>query len=185
MVRSGKKTLQGVAAVIAVLIGIGAIYTVSTWPYNVVGWITYRVMGKPFPSRATELQHMKQFLAAKRKLNKKQYDSAYQDLEYLRQNVTVAFPFFKEIYLYLGYIYDIRGDFRSEEALHRELEEKDKVFAGFLRGLYAIHHGRTEEGKKYLSEAVKLDNQLNKLGKYRGVALKALGAAAPGQKKND
>ncbi len=185
MIKPQKKTLQVVAAVIVVMFGVASIYTVSTWPYNVVGWITYRVMGKPFPSRATELQHMKQFLAAKRKLNKKQYDSAYQDLEYLRQNVTVAFPFFKEIYLYLGYIYDIRGDFRSEEALHRELEEKDKVFAGFLRGLYAIHHGRTEEGKKYLSEAVKLDNQLNKLGKYRGVALKALGSAAPGQKKND
>lgn len=183
MVKPKKKTRQVVAAVVAVMFGTASIYTVLTWPYNIVGWLTYRVMGKSFPSRATELQHMKQFLAAKRKLNKKQYDSAYQDLEYLRRNVAVTFPFFKEIYLYLGYLYDIRGDFRSEEALHRELEAKDKVFASFLKGLYALHHGRAEEGKRYLSEAVKLDNQVNRLGKYRQTALKTLGTAEPAQNK--
>lgn len=185
MVKPEKKTRQVIAAFIAIMFGIASIYIVSTWPYNVVGWITYRVMGKPFPSRATELQYMKRFLAAKRQLNKKQYDAAYQELEYLRKNVSNTFPFFKEVYLYLGYIYDIRGDSRSEEALHRELEAKDRVFAGFLKGLYAIHHGRVEEGKGYLSEAVKLDNQFNRLGKYRGVALKVLGPAASWQKKTD
>jgi len=170
-----RKTRRVVAILIAIVLGISSVYVASTWPYNVAGWITYRLMGKPFPSRVTDLQHMKRFLDAKRKLNKKEYDAAFEELQYLRQNVSITFPFFKEIYFYLGYIYDVRSDFRGEEALHRELEVKDKVFARFMKGLYAIRHGRNAEGRMFLAEAVKLDNQFNRLGKYRGVALKALG----------
>ena len=183
MGKPARKTGRTIAALIAVIFGAASVYVIATWPYNVVGWMTYRVMGKPFPSRATELQNIKRFLDAKRKLNKKEYDAAFQELQYLRLKVAVTFPFYKEIYLYLGYIYDIRGDLRGEEALHRDLEAKDKVFARFLKGLYAIRHGRAAEGKGYLAEAIKLDNQLNSLGKYRGVALKALGMAVPPKKR--
>ena len=179
MVKPAKKKWRVVAVVFALVLGAASVYVVATWPYNVVGWMTYRMTGKPFPSRATELQHMKRFFDAKRKLNRKEYDPAFQELQYLRRNVTTTFPFFKEIYLYLGYIHDIRGDFRGEEALHRELETKDRVFALFLKGLYDIRHGRVAEGRKCLAESVKLDNQLNRLGKYRGVALKSLGAVEP------
>ncbi len=184
MGKSVRKKGRTIAALVAIILGVASVYVVATWPYNVVGWMTYRVLGKPFPSRATELQNIKRFLDAKRKLNKKEYDAAFQELQYLRQNVAVTFPFFKEIYLYLGYIHDLRGDLRGEEALHRELETKDKVFARFLEGLYAIRHGRDVEGKGYLAESIKLDDQFNRLGKYRGVALKALGTAAPSEKSS-
>lgn len=183
MVKPEQKTRRIFVVLVAVILGAAAVYVVATWPYNVVGWVSYRMAGKPFHSRATELQQIKRFLEAKRKLNKKEYDAAFQELQYLRQNVATTFPFFKEIYLYLGYIHDIRGDLRGEEALHRELEAKDKVFAHFLRGLYAIRHGRNVEGKKFLAEAVKLDNQFNRLGKYRRIALKALDTAGPAQNK--
>lgn len=181
MVKPEKKTRRILAVLVSAILGAAAVYVVATWPFNVVGWMSYRMAGKPFPSRATELQQIKRFLEAKRKLNKKEYDAAFQELQYLRQNVATTFPFFKEIYLYLGYIHDIRGDLRGEEALLRELEAKDKVFAHFLKGLYAIRHGRNVEGKQFLAEAVKLDNQFNRLGKYRRIALKALGTAEPAQ----
>lgn len=178
MVKSGRNRRRILALLVAVILGGASVYVVATWPYNVVGWVSYRMAGKPFPSRATELRHMKRFLEAKRKLNKKEYDAAFQELQYLRQNVAPTFPFFKEVYLYLGYIHDIRGDLRGEEALHRELEAKDKVFALFLKGLYAIRHGRDAEGREYLAEAVKLDNRLNSLGKYRRIARKVIGTAS-------
>jgi len=181
MVKSERKPRRILAVLVATVLGAAVLYVVATWPYNVVGWVSYLVAGKQFPSRATELQYMKRFLEAKRKLNKKEYDAAFRELQYLRQNVATTFPFFKEIYLYLGYIHDIRGDLSGEEALHRELEARDKVFAGFLKGLYAIRHGRGAEGRQYLAEAVKLDNQLNRLGKYRRIAMEALGSAGPPQ----
>lgn len=173
-----------IAAALAVIMVSAAVYVYVTWPYNFVGWITYRLSGKSLPSRATELENIKRFLDAKRKLGRKEYDAAFQQLQYLKHDVSLTFPFFREIYLYLGYIHDIRGDFSGEEALHNELETKDRVFARFLKGLYAIRHGKVTEGKGYLQEAVELDNRFNRLGKYRGVALKVLEQDKQGEKRD-
>lgn len=159
-----------------------SVYLFWTWPDNLVGIITYRFLGKPLPSKSP-LQQIRLFLAAKRKLDKKDFAGAHRELEYLRQQIESDFPFFKEVYMYLGYLYDVKGDLKSEEALYRELEGKDETFAKFMFGLYHIKHGRAEQGHRELFEALKLDDRTKRLGKYREVAEKELGKAVRGAKQ--
>lgn len=170
--------------VLAVLvIGTAALFVLVTWPHNAVGRIVYRLLGKELPSRRSEdLRNIKRFLAAKRMLDKKEYAKAFEELEFLRKNVNSSFPFFKDIYLSIGYIHDVKGELQQEEALYRDLATKDKTLANFLLGLYHIHHGRESEGRKYLGEAIRLDNQFNRLGNFREVALKELSKGVPTKK---
>ncbi|WP_298433905.1 hypothetical protein [Geobacter sp.] len=158
-----------------ILVASLAVLTVITWPYNPVGRMIYKVLGKELPpTRSEELGNIKRFLAARRKLDKKEYAQAFEDLDYLRTHAGTSFTFFKEVYLYLGYIYEIRGDLAGEERLYHELAGRDRVFARFMDGLYNFRHGRLDEARKALSEAVALDDRLNRLGKYRGIAIKTL-----------
>ncbi|AJE04270.1 tetratricopeptide repeat protein [Geobacter pickeringii] len=158
-----------------ILIAATAILTAITWPYNPIGRGIYRLLGKELPpTRSEELANIKRFLSARRKLDKKDYAAAFNELEYLRTRAGTSFTFFKEVYLYLGYIYEIRGDIAGEEQLYRELAGKDRVFARFMEGLYNFHHNHPTEARKALDEAIALDNRLNRLGKYRPTALKAL-----------
>ncbi|WP_298269850.1 hypothetical protein [Geobacter sp.] len=162
-------------ALAGIVVAALTVVTVITWPYNPLGRVIYRVLGKQLPpTRSEELGNIKRFLAARRKLDKKEYAQAFEDLDYLRTHAGTSFTFFKEVYLYLGYIYEIRGDLADEERLYRELAGRDRVFARFMDGLYNFRHGRPDEARKALSEAVALDDRLNRLGKYREIAIKTL-----------
>jgi hypothetical protein len=155
------------------------VYLAKTWPYNFAGSIIYRLLGKPIPNKKSEaLAHIKQFLQAKRKLDKKDYKSAQATLEDLQSRISPRFLFFKEVYLYLGYIYDVTGDFRKEESLYRGLEKKDPVLSKFLYGLYYMKHGQAEKGRGLFSEALLLDNKAHRLGnKYRAEIERVLKAS--------
>jgi hypothetical protein len=148
---------------------VASAYLAKTWPYNFAGSIIYRLLGKPIPNKRSEaLAQIKQFLQAKRKLDKKDYKGAQATLEYLQTRISPKFLFFKEVYLYLGYIYDMTGEFRKEESLYRGLEKKDVVFSKFMYGLYYTRHGQEAKGRALFSEALVLDNKMHRLGsKYR------------------
>jgi hypothetical protein len=158
---------------------VASAYLAKTWPYNFAGSIIYRILGKPIPNKKLEaLAHIKQFLQAKRKLDKKDYKSAQATLEDLQSRISPRFLFFKEVYLYLGYIYDVTGDFRKEESLYRGLEKKDPVLSKFLYGLYYMKHGQEEKGRELFSKALLLDNKAHKLGsKYRAEIERVLKAS--------
>jgi tetratricopeptide (TPR) repeat protein len=150
-------------------------YLVKTWPYNFAGAIVYRLLGKPDPRQNADLVHIKKFLSAKRKLDKKDYQNAQILLEELRTSISGNFLFFREIYLYLGYVYDVKGEFDKEMSLYIDLDKKDKILSRFLTGLYYYKHGQTEKTVRLFNEALLLDNKSHKLGdKYRAVIEKLL-----------
>lgn len=152
-----------IAAGLIVVVLASAHITLS-WPHNFLGKAVYRLLGKQMPpKRSEDLANIKQFLKAKRLLDKKDYAPARTKLEDLRTRVLPNFLFFREIYLYLGYIYDIQGDYRKEETLYNELQEKDIVLSKFLYGLYYFRHGQETKGREYLTAALELDRKYGRL----------------------
>lgn len=167
--------------VCSVLLLFFAAYTIKTWPFNFVGKITYRILGRPIPvSAAEDLENMKHFLSARRMIGNKKFPEAQKELEKLRRKVSPDFIFFKEIYLYLGYVYDNQGQFRKEEELYSELQEKDVVFSQFMRGLYYQRRGDKAKARDFFSEALKLDDRYHRLNdRYRGMIKKLVADSPP------
>lgn len=158
----------------SILLLFFAAYTIKTWPFNFVGKITYRILGRPIPvSAAEDLENMKGFLLARRLINDKKYPEAQKELEKLSRKVSPDFVFFKEIYLYLGYTYDTQAQFRKEEDLYRKLQEKDIVFAKFMQGLYYSRRGDKAKARGYFNEALELNGRYHRLNeKYLGLLKK-------------
>ncbi|MEA5113517.1 MAG: tetratricopeptide repeat protein [Geobacteraceae bacterium] len=152
-----------IAAVLVVTLIAGAHLTLS-WPHNFLGKVVYRILGKPMPpKRSEDLANIRQFLKAKRLLDRKDYAQARLKLEDLRARIQPNFLFFREIYFFLGYIYDIQGDFKKEESLYSELQGKDVVLAKFLYGLYYFRHGQETKAREFLSSTLALDQKYHRL----------------------
>lgn len=165
----------------SVLLLLATAFTIKTWPFNFVGKITYRILGKRLPVTAGEdLANIQRFLFARRKISEKKFPEAQKELEKLRTKVSPDFIFFKEIYLYLGYIYDNQGQFKKEEDLYTELQGKDVVFSNFMKGLYYQRHGDKAKARGFFSEALKLDNRYHRLNdRYRGMINKLVADSPP------
>lgn len=177
---------KAIIAAIAVLLIAGIAFIVKTWPDNIVATAAYYVMGKPAPGKNKEdLRDIKTFLSAKRNIDAKQYGAARTELEGLAAKVETKFLFFREIFLYLGFVYDVTGDFAREEALYSRLATQDPTFSKFMFGLYHVRKGKITEARQELFEALKLDDQHKRLGKYRQTAVKALQNVTVGSKANE
>lgn len=165
----------------SVILLLFAAYTIKTWPFNFVGKVTYRLLGRPVPVSAKEdLENMKGFLLARRLITDKKFPEAQKKLEKLRKKVSPNFIFFKEIYLYLGYVYDNQGQFRKEEDLYRELQEKDVVFSKVMQGLYYHRHGDKAKALGLFNEALNLDARYHRLNdRYRGMIKKLVADSPP------
>jgi len=162
-------------AAIALLFAAGVAHVAITWPDNLIATVVYHLLGKTPPSKTQEdLRNIKLFLNAKRKIDSKQYAAARADLEKLSDKVEADFLFFKEIFFYLGYVYDVTGEFSKEEALYTRLGKKDPTFSKFMFGLYHVRHGKAAQAQQELVEALKLDARHRRLGKYRQTAVQAL-----------
>jgi len=156
-----RKAVIAAALVVAVL--AGAHLTLS-WPHNFLGTAVYRLLGKQLPpKRSEDLVNIRKFLKAKRLLDKKEYAPARVALEDLRTRIQPNFLFFQKVYYYLGYIYDVQGDFRKEEMLYSDLQEKDVVLSKFLFGLYYFRHGQDSKARESLSAAIQLDRKHRRL----------------------
>lgn len=164
-----------VIAAIALLFAVGFAHVAMTWPNNMIATAIYRLLGKAPPSKTQEdLRNVKLFLNAKRKIDSKQYAAARADLEKLSHKVETNFLFFREIFFYLGYVYDVTGEFRAEEALYSRLGKHDPTFSKFMFGLYHVRQGKAAQAQQELVEALKLDDRHRRLGKYRQTAVQAL-----------
>lgn len=152
-----------IAAALVVTLIAGTHLTLS-WPHNFLGAAVYRLMGKQLPpKRSEDLANIRQFLKAKRLLDKKDYAQARLKLEDLKARIQPNFLFFREIYFFLGYIYDVQGDFGKEESLYGELQGKDLVLSKFLYGLYYFRHGQEASARESLSSALALDGKYHRL----------------------
>lgn len=156
-----KKVVIVLSLIVALTAGY---YLMVTWPHNVIGKVAYRLLGKKLPlKKSEELAYIRQFLSAKRMLDKKELAQARAKLEIIKGRVQPNFLFFREIYFYLGYIYDVQGDFGKEEALYSELQEKDVVLSKFLYGLYYFRHGQDFKARENLTAALSLDRKYRRL----------------------
>lgn len=155
---------------------VASAYLAKTFPYNFAGKIAYRLMGKPFPTRQSEdLAHIRQFLYAKRMIDRRDYRKARKTLEELRPKVSSNFIFFREAYLYLGYVYDVTGEFGKEESLYQRLDNQNPAFSRFLLALYFIKSNRPQVGRGLMQEALQSDDKSGGLGnRYRPVAVRVL-----------
>lgn len=156
-----RKAVIAAALIVAVL--AGAHLTLS-WPHNFLGAVVYRMLGKQLPpKRSEDLANIKKFLKAKRLLDRKEHAPARKALEDLRTRIQPNFLFFQKVYYYLGYIYDVQGEFRKEEMLYRDLQEKDVVLSKFLFGLYYFRHGQEAKARESLAAALELDRKHRRL----------------------
>ena len=159
-----------IAAALVVTVLAGAHLSLS-WPYNFLGTAVYRVLGKQLPpKRSEDLANIKKFLKAKRLLDRKEYAPARVALEDLRTRIQPNFLFFQKVYYYLGYIYDVQGEFRKEEMLYSDLQDKDIVLSKFLFGLYYFRHGQDAKARDCLSAALQLDRKHRRLtNEFKGL----------------